>query len=161
MSLDSKIEIALKNIGKYYVQELRKQLTEGKKVASGDLLESISSDATKNVLKITANRYLGAISDGKKATGKAPSVEMVSKVAKWMQYKKLPLRGYKGRFQRQTSSNYRRAAFAVARSINRSSWEGSNVIKKSFKAIEGNINSELVKAYKSEVKEIIDRIKNK
>ncbi len=161
MSLDSKIETALGKIGEYYVQELKKQLTQDKKLASGDLLNSITSNANKNVLRITANRYLGAISDGKKATGKAPSVEMVSKVSKWMQYKKLPLRGYRGRFQRQTSSNYRRAAFAVARSINRSSWEGSNVIKKSFKAIEGNINSELVKAYKSEIKEIIDRIKNK
>jgi len=161
MSLESKIETALGKIGEYYVQELKKQLSQDKKVASGDLLNSITSDAKGNALKITANKYLGAISDGKKATSKAPSTEMVSKVSKWMQYKKLPLKGYRGRFQRQTPSNYRRAAFAVARSINRSSWEGSSVIRNSFKAIEGNINSELVKAYKSEIKEIIDRIKNK
>ena len=61
MSLDAKITKALVKIGNYYVQELRNKIIEEDRVASHDLVRSISSKPMKNVVKVTANRYLEAI----------------------------------------------------------------------------------------------------
>ncbi len=154
MSLNDKIETALNNIGRYYVQELKRKIIEDDRVASGELLNSITPNVVRDTLTITANKYLEAISEGKKSTNKNPSPEMTSRVSKWMRFK-----GLKPKNSRSLSDTaYKKAAFAIARGINRSSWQGSGLIKKSFYAIEENIDSEIAEAFKSEIEEIINNI---
>lgn len=140
-----------------YKAELRSKIASDGNVASGKMSRNIKFTTTENSIDFVFERYLGAISNGKRATKESPSVEMVSNIAKWMQYKKLSIRGYRGRFQRQTSSNYRRAAFAIARSINRTSWKGSDVIMRAYKSIEDNISDEILNTFKASVEQGIDK----
>tara|TARA_R100001198_G_scaffold88500_1_gene64245 strand:- start:1825 stop:2310 length:486 start_codon:yes stop_codon:yes gene_type:complete len=150
---------SLQKIGRMYKAELRSKIAGDNNVASGKMSNNIKFATTKNSLTFEFERYLGAISDGKKATGQAPSSEMVSKIAKWMQYKNLSIRGYRGRFQSKTDSNYRRAAFAIARSINRTSWKGSDVIMRAYKDIEENIDDEILDTFKTSIEQTIDKYK--
>ena len=78
-----------------------------------------------------------------------------------MQYKKLSIRGYRGRFVRKTPMNYKRAAFGIARGINRSSWSGSDVIMRSYRNIEKNISDELLEVLKRAIDEAVDKITQK
>ena len=150
---------SLQKIDRMYKAELRSKIASDDNVASGKMSRNIKFSTTQNSLTFEFERYLGAISEGKKATGKNPSSEMVSKIAKWMQYKNLTIRGYRGRFQSKTDSNYRRAAFAIARSINRESWRGSDVIMRSYKSIEDNIDNEVLTAFKTSIEQSIDKYK--
>ena len=151
---------ALKSVGRYYVTELKNQLAADGKEASGRLIKSIKSSVSDNTINISVNEkdYIGAISEGKKATSKEPSPAMVSRIAEWMQYKKLSIRGYRGRFVRKTPMNYKRAAFGIARGINRSSWSGSDVIMRSYRNIEKNISDELLEVLKRAIDEAVDKI---
>jgi len=157
MSLDAKITKALVKIGNYYVQELRNKIIEEDRVASHDLVRSISSKPMKNVVKVTANRYLEAISEGKKASSKNPSPQMVSRIITSMKFKGLKPKGSRS----ISETAYKKSAFAIAKSINRSSWEGSDLIKRAFYAIEENIDYELSEAFKAEIQEIINNINKK
>ena len=148
---------SLQKIGRMYKAELRKKLASDNNVASGKMSRNIKFTTNENSIDFVFEEYLGAISEGKKSTSKNPSGQMVSKIAKWMQYKNLSIRGYRGRFQRQTSSNYRRAAFAIARSINRDSWRGSDVIMRAYKSIEDNISDEILDAFKTSIEQSIDK----
>ena len=159
--MESNLRKSLQKIGRMYKAELRSKIVGDGNVASGKMSRNINFTTTDNSLTFEFERYLGAISEGKKSTGRNPSVQMVSKIAKWMQYKKLPVRGYRGRFQRQTFSNYRRAAFAIARSINRDSWRGSDVINRAYNDIEDNINNEILNAFKTSIEQSINKITDK
>ncbi len=149
---------ALKSVGRYYVTELKNQLAADGNKASGRLIKSIKSSVSDSTINISVKDYIGAISEGKKATNKEPSPAMVSRIAEWMQYKKLSIRGYRGRFVRKTPMNYKRAAFGIARGINRSSWSGSDVIMRSYRNIEKNISDELLEVLKRAIDEAVDKI---
>lgn len=155
--MESNLRKSLQKIGRMYKAELRSKIASDGNVASGKMSRNITFKTTENSLTFEFEEYLGAISEGKKATSKNPSGEMVSKIAKWMQYKNLTIRGYRGRFQRQTSSNYRRAAFGIARSINRDSWKGSDVIMRAYKGIEDNISDEILDTFKTSIEQSIDK----
>jgi len=158
---------ALQKIGRMYKAKLVQKIKEDGTTASGNLEKNIRFRTTENSLSIIAPDYLGTVSDGKKATGKNPSGQMVSRIISWMKYKKLPIRNNKGRFITKTSSNYRRASFAIARSINRNTsrnkfqWRGSNVIDRAYKDIEENVNEEIVNAFKASIEETMTNINNK
>ena len=152
---------ALKSVGRYYVTELKNQLAADGNKASGRLIKSIKSSVSDSTINISVKDYIGAISEGKKATSKEPSPAMVSRIAEWMQYKKLSIRGYRGRFVRKTPMNYKRAAFGIARGINRSSWSGSDVIMRSYRNIEKNISDELLEVLKRAIDEAVDKITQK
>jgi transposase InsO family protein len=157
MSL-KEMDKALKSVGRYYVTELKNQLAADGNKASGRLIKSIKSSVSDSTINISVKDYIGAISEGKKSTGKEPSPAMVSRIAEWMQYKKLSIRGYRGRFVRKTPMNYKRAAFGIARGINRSSWSGSDVIMRSYRNIEKNISDELLEVLKRAIDEAVDKI---
>lgn len=152
---------ALKSVGRYYVTELKNQLAADGNKASGRLIKNIKSSVSDSTINISVKDYIGAISEGKKATNKEPSPAMVSRIAEWMQYKKLSIRGYRGRFVRKTPMNYKRAAFGIARGINRSSWSGSDVIMRSYRNIEKNISDELLEVLKRAIDEAVDKITQK
>jgi hypothetical protein len=161
MSLDSDIIRSLKKAGEYYVSELKSELLKDGSKASGRLIKSIDSDVANKTLSLSWENYIAPISEGKRATSKEPSPAMVSRIAEWMQYKKLSIRGYRGRFVRKTPMNYKRAAFGIARGINRSSWSGSDVIMRSYRNIEKNISDELLEVLKRAIDEAVDKITQK
>lgn len=142
MDYFKKLKSALDKIGKLYVSELKNRLLRDGNVASKDLSRSITQKTVDDGVEITANKYLSALSEGKKASSKGPSEVMVSRVAQWMKHKGLRPRGT----GKLTELKYKKAAFAIARSINRKGWDGSKVIAKSFRAIEDNIDKEISKA---------------
>ena len=143
MDFFKKIEAALKKIGEHYVSELKNRLLRDGNIASKELAKSISPKVVSDGVEITANRYLSAVSEGKKATSKAPSEIMVSRVATWMKHKGIKPRTTGG----LTELKYKKAAFAIARSINRKGWSGSKVIARSFEGIRENIDSEITEAF--------------
>lgn len=155
--MESNLRKSLQKIGQMYKAELRSKIASDGNVASGKMSRNITFKTTDNSITFEFEQYLGAISEGKKATGRNPSGQMVSKIAKWMQYKNLTIRGYRGRFQSKTDSNYKRAAFAIARSINRDSWRGSDVINRAYNDIEDNINNEILNAFKTSIEQSIDK----
>jgi hypothetical protein len=154
MDFFKKIEAALNKIGKLYVSELKNRLLRDGNIASKELSRSITSKVVSDGVEITANRYLSAVSEGKKATNKGPSEVMVSRVASWMKHKGIRPRG-NGKL---TELKYKKAAFVIARSINRKGFEGSKVIARSFKAIEDNIDKEISSALKETVELLIEDI---
>tara|TARA_R110000737_G_scaffold292845_1_gene299441 strand:+ start:137 stop:625 length:489 start_codon:yes stop_codon:yes gene_type:complete len=153
-----RIKAALNKIGDYYVSELKNRLLRDGNKASSDLIDSIYHKVVSDGIEITANRYLGAISEGKNPSAKGPSPEMVSSVARWMKYKGIKPRNLKGGL---TASKYKRAAFGIAKTINRDGWQGSKVISRSFKGIETQIDKELTEAFKLTLDELITDINNK
>jgi len=154
MDFFKRIEAALKKIGEHYVSELKNRLLRDGNIASKELSRSITSKVVSDGVEITANRYLSTVSEGKKATTKGPSKVMVSRVASWMKHKGIRPRGSGG----LTELKYRKAAFVIARSINRKGFEGSKVIARSFKAIESNIDKEISESLKETVELLIQDI---
>ena len=139
-------EEILERAGQYYVASLKKQLRLDGNRASRDLEKSIRQEVSQGVLKIYANDYLSAISEGKKATTKNPSIEMVKRIERWIQKKNATIREKStGRFAKRTgTATFRRkVAWGVARKINRTSWKGSKVISKSFDIIKNKVDKEV------------------
>lgn len=149
-----RLKSALRKIGDMYVAELKNRLAADGKVATGDLQKSINSNVVDNAVVITANSYLGVVDGGKKATSRGPSDEMVSSVARWMKFKGIRPRGIVG----LNDKRYRRAAFAVAKSINRKGFKGSQVIMRSYEAIEENINKEIAESLKKSIEEMVQQL---
>lgn len=154
MDFFKKIEAALKKIGEHYVSELKNRLLRDGNVASKELARSINSKVVSDGVEITANRYLLTVSEGKKASTKGPSQVMVSRISKWMKHKGIRPRGSGG----LTELKYKKAAFAIARSINRKGFEGSRVIARSFRGIEDNIDSEITNALKSTLELLVEDV---
>lgn len=154
MDFFGKIKSALDKIGKLYVSELKNRLLRDGNIASKDLSKSITHKVVSDGVEITANRYLAAVSEGRNPTSKGPSELMVSRVARWMKFK-----GYRPRGTgKLTERKYKRAAFAIARSINRRGWQGSKVISRSFKAIESNIDKEISESLKETIELLVQDI---
>lgn len=155
---------SLMKIASMYVAKLKSNIASDGTVASKKLINSIDYKVTENGFDVFSEKYLGTVSEGKKPTSKNPSPEMVRSIASWMRYKRIPIRGYRGRFRKQTPLNYKKAAFGIAKKINTNEtrnkyrWQGSDVIDRSFKSIENNIDSTLVEGLKQEIDNMVSRI---
>lgn len=159
--MEDNLKDALDKIANMYISKLKENMISDGTVASRELINGITYRLKENGFEILSAKYLGTVSEGKKATNKNPSKEMVSKVADWMQMKNMTPRGYRGRFQKHTRSNYLRAAYGISKRINENRtknkyrWQGSDVIDRSFKQLEGNIDSLMVEALKSSIDEAL------
>lgn len=153
MSFEANIQNALDKIGQYYIVELKNGIQASGNVASKDLLNSIKPKVSADAVTITANRYLQALSEGKKHTSKRPSPEMVSSISRWMKFK-----GLKPKSGGLSDISYKKASFAIAKRINNSGWAGSKVIQKAFYAIEDKIDEEITNAFKQTIDEIIQEM---
>jgi len=158
------LEDALRKIATMYVSKLKENIAADGTVASKKLLNSIDYRITDKGFDLLSEKHLGTVSEGKKPTSKNPSPEMVRSIVSWMQYKRIPIRGAKGRFKRQTPVNYKRAAFGIAKQINKNQtrnkyrWQGSDVIDRSFRQLEGKIDEYLVVALKESIDELIVKL---
>lgn len=161
--LDGQAKInALKKLGKYYIASLKKELiTDGNK-ASGKLERSLKADVSGDSLNIIGDQYLTALSEGKKATNKNPSKDMVSRIANWMRYKNMSAlaRGRGGRFRKRSENTKRMAAYVIAKKINRSTWKGSDVLERAYVRIENTFDKELTTMYREEISKSIQKFIN-
>jgi hypothetical protein len=161
--LDDNINKALKKIGKYYATELRMELKKKGHYATKDLDNSIDDEVIGNVLNISANKYLGALDGGSKPYSKSDDAKRIDRFVRWMKSKNLVPRAgrdKKGRFKKNTKSesNYRKAAWIIARSIGLKGIKGSDIIKNAYTRLEGEIEKDLLDAYKLTIQEEIDKI---
>ena len=149
-----RLKSALRKIGNMYVAELKNRLAADGKVVTGDLQKSIKSDVVDSAVVITANSYLGVVDGGKKPTSKNPSRAMVSRVARWMQYKGIKPKGFVG----LSDKGYKKAAFGMAKAINRKGFKGSGVIMRSYEAIEQSVNKEISESLKKSIEEMVQQL---
>jgi len=164
--MDSKIlNSTLNKIGARYISLLRKKLKQDGNYVTGATSRSIKKDVRTKTLTITSDDQLIAISEGKKATSKKPSSQMVTRISRWIMKKNPTLRTPKGRFAKRKSgtnlSMKRKIAYGVASKINRSTWKGSKVIDRTYNDLEASIEADILEVYKVEIDKAIDNLKTK
>ncbi len=146
-------------IGKYMVSQIKREMTTGKRKASGDLYDSISYSKSEDGLVVTSLDYGSVIlGEGSRPTSKSPSQEMVSRIERWMGYKGMQAlaRGRGGRFRRRTPSAIRSAAWNLSKRILERGVKGSNIIQTAVKRLEKRIDSGILQAYKADILEQFD-----
>lgn len=141
-------------IGKYMVSQIKREITSGKRKASGDLYNSIGYSKNEDGLIITSLDYGSVIlGEGSMPSNKRPSREMVSRIERWMGYKGMSAlaRGRGGRFRKRTPSAIRTAAFNLSKRILERGVKGSNIIQTSVQRLEKRIEKGILKAYKADI----------
>jgi hypothetical protein len=156
----------LNKIGQYYTSRLKENLKADGNYATGKLDRSIGYRVDGNSLIIMASgksAVLLGLSSGRKPSSKNPSEQMVTRVVEWMKAKGMrPLvrrdrfeykNGNKklskraGRFRKQTPTAWRKAAFSLGKSMLRKGYKGSQVISKSYRQLENQIDGDIGDAF--------------
>lgn len=160
--MDKKQEAILKKWVTLYKRELKNMLKADGNFASGSTDRSIKSFIYSQGIFIQAKESLKAVSEGKKATSKKPSSLMVNRLDKWIMKKNPKLRMPSGRFakkKRNTLSQRRSVAYAVALKINRSTWKGSKVVDRAYAKTEKQLGDELTQDIKDKIMATLDTFK--
>lgn len=172
--------IALQRFGALYIDEIKRDLRAKQLISTGELVNSfrftIDEDGDSLILTVSGAEHGQAVSDGTKSSPKGVSRPssaqpfntanpntMLERIAKWMKTKGMqPLaRQERGRFRKHTESAYRKAAFAVARSIlrkgiiKRFGFKGSMTYEQSLATIHRKYPTLIVEAVKEDLNEII------
>ena len=153
---------ALNDVGQNIIAQVKRLGIErdGFK-ASGDLEKSLSYTVKGNIVEVSANRYIGAVSDGihKK---KFPNGY---NILEWAKDRGLQPRGAKGRLLSRTDANMKSMAFAIARSIagqspnldkkggisKRFGYQGSGFLEEIKKDVVNNVTDMIAEAYKLDI----------
>ena len=154
--MDKKQEAILKKWVTLYKRELKNMLKAEGNFATGSTDRSIKSFIYSKGVFIQAKESLQAISEGKKATSKKPSFDMIRRIDKWRMKKNISIRGKtKGSTYRQRMN----AAYAMASRINRSTWKGSKVIDRAYAKTEKQLGEELAQDIKDKIMGTLDTFK--
>lgn len=154
--MDKKQEAILKKWVTLYKRELKNMLKAEGNFATGSTDRSIKSFIYSKGIFVQAKDSLQAISEGKKATPKNPSFDMIRRIDKWRMKKNISIRGKtKGSTYRQRM-NY---AYVMARHINRSTWKGSKVIDRAYAKTEKQLGEELTQDIKDKIMATLDTFK--
>jgi nucleoid DNA-binding protein len=148
------LEKELKEVGIDLVKEIIEELHTYDKVASGRLVQSLSSKVTRVVVGVMDKVQLSIIDssgtlkfvDGGRRPGKQPPT---GPIMKWIDDRRLPIR--KG----QTKAG---VAFVIARSIGRKGIKPTHIIKTSMIKIMAKHKELLSKASKVEIQKQLDII---
>ena len=122
---DKEFQDALNRLGEDYITELDALLRSLGKVASGDLIRSLSTRlmktgfGTKYTLVIEAEDYLVYVDEGRRPGGRMPPVDPIRK---WCRQKGIP----------------EGAAFAIAKSIAENGIPPTDVIERALQNLERN-----------------------
>ena len=160
--MDKKQTAILKKWATLYKRELKNMLKADGNFATGSTDRSIKSFIYSQGIFIQAKESLQAISEGKsKAKKEEPSTQMVTRIAKWMRHKNMSAlaRGRGGRFRKRTPNAKRKAAYVLARHINRSTWKGSKVIDRAYAKTEKQLGDELTQDIKDKIMATLDTFK--
>lgn len=139
-------EAALDRIGKTWVKIMKQKIRSSKKVASGDLLNSIDYRVTRDsdgdpILEISYLDYWKYVNDGRKARGDdrpisaANGAVPIPALMKWISIKGIRGRNKKGRFISNLS-----LAFAIRSSIWKYGIKPANLFDKSIDKLESMLD---------------------
>jgi len=147
------LDKVLKSLGENIVSEIKKLAKRDKFNASGDLDKSISYEVKDNVVEISANRYIEAISGGIQKK-RFPNVDSIKE---WAKNKGIQPRNNKGRFVAKTDANMNKLAFVIGRSISqrgvskRFGYQGSGFLEEIKKDVVKNVTDMIAEAYKLDI----------
>jgi len=163
----SRTKSALTTWGKTFVNKLKQAVEAADFTASRKTVNSIEGEVKETTLYIKSE----ATKDGKHAIlelldkGFRPKRPLgkagIDNIVSWMQARGIQPRR-KGRFVRGTRSNFRRAAFGIARevhlrgAIKRYGNKGSDILNKSFTEIEPQFIEGVMGAYAEDVEEYLN-----
>lgn len=147
------LDKALISVGESIVTEVKKLAEKDGFDASGDLDKSISYTVKGNIVEVSANKYIGAISGGihKK---KFPNVH---NIREWAKSRGLQPRGKKGRLLSRTDANMNSMAFVIAKSISekgiskRFGYKGSGFLDKMREGMVDKVVDMIAEAYKLDI----------
>ena len=141
------------DVGRDLVDEIKNQLEQKGKDASGDLISSIhyqlveKSDSIE--VEILSLDYLKYVDQGRKP-GKQPPV---SKIVPWIQHKGIRMSSKSGKIM-----TVEQAAFVIARSIGKKGIGPTNVVKNSIDMVYNRRKDDLKKASIEDIKSLTIKI---
>ena len=147
------LDKALKSVGDNIVAEIRKLAKKDNFESSGDLDKSISYKVEGNIVEVSANRYIEALSGGINRK-KFPNVD---RIKEWIRIKGIAPRDRKGRFVAKTDANMNKLAFVIGRSIGnkgiskRFGYKGSGFLEEVKKDVVNNVTDMIAEAYKLDI----------
>lgn len=150
---------ALIDVGDSIVAEVKKLAKRDRFEASGDLDKSISYTVKGNIVEISANRYIEAISGGiKKQKGSKDEFnQKVENIKKWARIKGIKPRGKGGKFIVRSEYNMNKMAWAIAKKIanegisKRFGYKGSGFLEEIKKEVVNNVVDMIAEAYKLDI----------
>lgn len=139
-------EAALNRIGKLWVSIMRKKIKQSKKIASGNLYDSIGYSVTRDadgspILEITYADYWTYVNDGRRARGEDRPIEAsngavpIPALLEWISIKGIRGRNERGRFISNLS-----LAFAIRASIWKYGIKPANLFDRSIKSLENMLD---------------------
>ena len=153
------LDKALKDVGESIVAEVKKLAKRDNFKAFGDLDKSITYLVKDNVVEISANKYIEAISGGIKSQ-KGSNEEFnqkVENIKKWARIKGIQPRGINGKFIVRSEYNVNRMAYAIAKKIanegisKRFGYKGSGFLEEVKKDVVKNVTDMIAEAYKLDI----------
>jgi len=153
------LDKALESVGKSIVAEVRKLAKKDKFHASDSLDKSISYKVKDNIVEISANKYIEAISGGiKKQNGSNEAFnEKVANIKAWARDKGIQPRGRNGKFVVRSEYNMNKMAWAIAKKIankgisKRFGYKGSGFLEEMQKDVVKNVTDMIAEAYKLDI----------
>ena len=147
------LDKALESVGESIVAEVRKLAKKDNFQATDSLDKSISYKVKGNIVEVSANKYIGALSGGINKK-KFPNVD---RIKEWAKDKGLQPRDKKGRFMARTDANMKKLAFVIGRSISqkgiskRFGYRGSGFLEEMQKNVVKNVTDMVAEAYKLDI----------
>ena len=155
------LDKALESVGESIVAEVRKLAKKDNFHATDSLDKSISYKVKGNIVEVSANKYIGALSGGINKK-KFPNV---FNILEWAKSKGLQPRGAKGRILSRTDANMKSMAFVISRSIagqspnpdkkggisKRFGYKGSGFLEEIKKDVVKNVTDMVAEAYKLDI----------
>ena len=153
------LDKALKDVGEGIVAEIKKLAKRDDFKASGDLDKSITYLVKDNVVEISANKYIEAISGGiKRQKGSNEEFnQKVENIKKWARIKGIQPRGINGKFIVRSEYNVNRMAYAIAKKIanegisKRFGYKGSGFLEEIKRDVVKNVTDMIAEAYKLDI----------
>jgi hypothetical protein len=126
---------------------LKNNLVQNNRVASGNLLKSISVSDTRNDAEITVNLnsadYLKQVSEGRKPSGGGGNGSLQEKIKTWIEQKNI--------LPRENKITKDQLAFLIARKIHNEGYEGSNDYAMTVEEVNGKYLSKLQEALEKDL----------
>tara|TARA_R110000787_G_scaffold209626_1_gene319580 strand:+ start:298 stop:774 length:477 start_codon:yes stop_codon:yes gene_type:complete len=148
------LDKALASVGESVVAEIRKLAKKDNFEASGDLDKSISYTVKGNIVEVSANRYIEAISGGiKRQNGSKSEFEQkVSNIKQWAKQK-----GIRGRDSKGKYISAEKMAIGIAFSIRskgiseRFGYKGSGFLDEMREGMVERVTEMIAEAYKLDI----------
>ena len=160
---------ALKEVGKLIKNKLKQGAKDDDFTASGKLNKAFKYRVIANELYIYGEEYANALSKGVKRDRGYDKVgsEFVNSIINWAKIKGMrpTSRNTKGQFVSVKDYSYKSMAIAIAKSIRRKGvserfgYKGSGFIDTVKKEIQGEIKTILKTAYKKDILQQLDKLK--